>query len=212
MMKKNFKSLLVASTVAFSSYAFALDVNIDEDTAYIDVEHGGKTVRVQRIQDTKNKLTNSYTKTSRPCPPFCVQPLTVAKGVETVGELELLDFMKTKVKNNDGLLLDSRMPQWHKNGTIPGALNIPFTLLKADQNNIYLDRILNLLGAEKRGGKWNFKNAQELMIFCNGPWGGQSPRAIKSLIKVGYPAKKLYYYRGGMQNWQLLGLTTVVPK
>jgi hypothetical protein len=28
---------------------------------------------------------------------------------------------------------------------------------------------------------------------------------------MGYPAEKLYYYRGGMQMWQSLGLTTVLP-
>ena len=27
----------------------------------------------------------------------------------------------------------------------------------------------------------------------------------------GYPPDKLRYYRGGMQMWQVLGLTTVIP-
>jgi rhodanese-related sulfurtransferase len=49
------------------------------------------------------------------------------------------------------------------------------------------------------------------LLWCNGPWCGQSPRAIRALISLGYPAEKLYYYRGGMQMWQSLGLTTVLP-
>ena len=202
---------LITSFVFATTYAFALTVNITKDSASVTVEHGGESVKIQRIQNTKNRLTNSYTKTSRPCPPFCIHSMKVAKGVETYGELEVLKFLKTKVKNSEGLLIDSRMPQWYRNGTIPGALNIPFTLLKS-KDNPYLDQILQLLGASKENGKWNFKDAQDLLMFCNGPWCDQSPRAIKSLLKVGYPAKKLFYYRGGMQNWQLLGLTTVVPK
>jgi hypothetical protein len=49
-------------------------------------------------------------------------------------------------------------------------------------------------------------------MFCNGPWCDQSPRALKNLVLLGYPPHKLNYYRGGMQLWQLLGLTAVVPE
>ncbi len=207
--KKIIASIAVISFV--SSISFSAEVRITKDLKYLDVEHAGKIVRIQRIQNTKNRLTNSYTKTSRPCPPFCIHPMVVARGVKTVGELEVLKFLDTKVKKNEGLLIDARMPQWYSNGTIPGALNIPFTLLKTE-NNAYLDKILQLLGGVKKGTKWDFSNARDLLIFCNGPWCDQSPRAIKSLIKVGYPRNKLFYYRGGMQNWELLGLTVVIPK
>jgi len=69
-----------------------------------------------------------------------------------------------------------------------------------------------VLGARKlEDGTWDFGGARELLLFCNGPWCGQSPRAIRNLIAAGYPPEKLHYYRGGMQNWQLLGLTVVKP-
>jgi hypothetical protein len=42
-------------------------------------------------------------------------------------------------------------------------------------------------------------------------WCGQSPHAIKNLLALGYPAEKIYYYRGGMQAWQSLGLTVHTP-
>ncbi len=34
---------------------------------------------------------------------------------------------------------------------------------------------------------------------------------IKGLLKIGYPAHKLFWYRGGMQDWENLGLTTIKP-
>ncbi len=207
-LSKIFISILILS----SSSLFALEVNIAEGLPYVDVEHGGKTVRIQRIQDTKHKLTNSYAKTSRPCPPFCIQPIQIAKGVKVYGELELLNFLKTEVANNKGLLIDARLPQWYKNGTIPGAINIPFTLFMRGIEDPYTQKILELLGAEYKNGKWDFSHTQKLLFFCNGPWCAQSPHAIKALVKMGYPPNKIFYYRGGMQNWQILGLTTVIPE
>jgi len=29
------------------------------------------------------------------------------------------------------------------------------------------------------------------------------------LLKYGYPANKIKWYRGGMQNWEILGFNTV---
>jgi hypothetical protein len=31
------------------------------------------------------------------------------------------------------------------------------------------------------------------------------------LLAMGYPAHKLKWYRGGIQEWKQLGLTTVAP-
>ena len=208
-MKKLFFTVIIV-IVSLGQILFA-KVNITEELASINVEHNGKSIKIERIQNTRNKLTNSYTKTSRPCPPFCIHPMEVAEGVKTVGELEILDFLQNESKNNGGLLIDSRMPQWYKKSTIPGALNIPFTLLTKGNKKGYFDRILTLFGASKQDGIWNFSKAQKLLLFCNGPWCGQSPREIKSLLSVGYPASKILYYRGGMQNWQMMGLTTIKP-
>ena len=46
-------------------------------------------------------------------------------------------------------------------------------------------------------------------MFCNGMWCGQSPNNIRTLLRFGYPADKIKWYRGGMQNWSNLGFTTV---
>jgi len=44
-------------------------------------------------------------------------------------------------------------------------------------------------------------------LWCNGWWCGQSPAAIRGLLSEGYPAEKLFYFRGGMQNWKIYGMT-----
>ncbi len=53
---------------------------------------------------------------------------------------------------------------------------------------------------------------RQLYFFCNGSWCGQSPYAIKHLLKMGYPAEKLLWYRGGLQSWLMLGFNTIKPK
>ena len=205
--------VLLAALAAGVSHAAPdedLKVKIAPGIPYVDITIGGRTVRIMRNQDTRHRLTNSFTKTSRACPPFCIQPMIPAPGVHPVGELELLDFLKKKVETGKGVLIDARIPAWYRKGTIPGAVNIPFTLL--DKRNPYRDRILMVLGAKKlEDGTWDFGGARELLLFCNGPWCGQSPHAIRNLIAAGYPPEKLHYYRGGMQSWQLLGLTVVKP-
>lgn len=213
--KKNIAtySLLSLTLVLFSGHiAWGAEVNLTKELPFVDIEYEGKRVRIQRIQDTDNRLTNSFAKTSRSCPPFCITPIKAAVGVETVAELELLDFVLTKVRKNQGLLVDARLPEWHAKGTIPGSVNIPWTILIAGPDNPVTAKILKALDAVEESGEWDFRGALELLLFCNGPWCDQSPRAINNLVALGYPPEKLYYYRGGMQLWQLLGLTTVIPE
>ena len=209
-----------------------LEVKITVDKPYTTVQHGDELVKVQRIQDTSHLIDGSFAKTSRPCPPFCVNPMIIADGVTTVAELEVLRFMETSLQSGDGVLIDSRTPSWHKKGTIPGSVNIPFKVFEKPANDRELVKVLRDLGGKQRYGvgtvirslekaglfdgdektdSWDFSDAKRLMLWCNGPWCGQSPRAIHALISLGYPANKLYYYRGGMQMWQSLGLTTVRP-
>lgn len=184
----------------------AKDVRITQDMEVAEIAINGTTIVIERIEDLDNRLENDFAKTSRKCPPFCIHPMKAADGVETVGELELIEFLREDVAGGNGLLVDARIPAWYEKGAIPGAVNIPFTLLSADDNP-YLEDILAALGGVNNGGTWDFAGAKTLMLYCNGPWCDQSPRAINGLIEAGYPAEKLFYYRGGMQNWQLLGLT-----
>jgi len=176
-------------------------VQLTRSSPYLDVDLDGKIVRIKRIQDTSHKLTNSYSKTSRIAPPFSIQPAVPVKGITLYGELELLDFISTKVSNNSGILIDARMPKWYNQGTIPGATNIPFTIMQSSAHK----KIFEILGVKND----NFDNAHEILVFDNGPWCQQAGVFIKSIVKNGYPKNKISYYRGGMQFWQILGLTTL---
>lgn len=190
-------------------------VKITPDLPSVTVTHQGKKVTIMRDQNEKNTVDPAFSKTSRKCPPFCIQPAKLAPGVETIAETEMLDYLQRKENGDDSILvIDSRTPDWIKRGTIPGSVNIPWTQLNASESDPFTieDILENQLGARKQEGLWDFSNAKTLVMFCNGMWCGQSPNNIKSLLKFGYPAHKIKWYRGGMQNWEILGLTTVGDK
>lgn len=225
--------IVIILTICLVNPAYALDVNIAPDLPSVDTAHEGVAITIQRNQDENNVLSGGFSKTSRKCPPFCIQPILVAPGVTTVGELELLEFIQTELNNGTGILIDARTPSWHNKGTIPGSINIPFTTFDDDTDEIVLkialgklgvhkknnhnmlskvwDNILSLSGNNDKIAKWDFSQAKNLLLWCNGMWCGQSPRAIKGLLKLGYPAEKIKYYRGGMQSWLMLGFNVVVP-
>ncbi len=212
-----FKNFLQNGLLLFLITPFILNsqeykVKITKDIPYIDIDVMGNAVRIERIQDLNHKLTNSYSKTSRPCPPFCVQPFTPIKGIETIGEVELIDFLKNEVNNNTGIIIDARLPKWYQEGTIPGAINIPFPILNPHKSKEYLEQVLSILGVEKKDGKWDFSHAQKLVIFDNGPWCQQGNLAMKYLVEISYPKNKIKYYRGGMQFWQILGFNVLKQK
>src|SRR4030067_1146997 len=118
--------------------------------------------------------------------------------------------------NGRGILVDSRVEPFYTKGTIPGSVNIPFTTLTASDkdpgfrqalarlgvmtgesvnwsNSIH--RSVDGLGEDNRKLDWDFSRAKDILLFCNGPWCDQSPRAIQALLRIGYPANKIYYYR-----------------
>jgi rhodanese-related sulfurtransferase len=185
-------------------------VGITARLPWVEVLHAGRPVRIQREPDTFNQIDPDFAMTSRPCPPYCIQPMQLAPGVETIGELELLDYLK---RRDDGVLvIDSRDADWlDRSGIIPGAVHLPWTRLHpAHADAEAIAEILALqFGAGRTGALWNFENAKTLVFYCNGPWCGQSPTNIRQLLALGYPAHKLKWYRGGMQDWKSLGLTTV---
>jgi len=211
---------LIATTIVSAALLTSIEVSADEkntvnitrDMASVEVMHNGKKTTIMRNQDEKNTVNPAFAKTSRKCPPFCIQPAVLAPGVDTIAEVEVIDYLK---KMNDGddsiLVIDSRTPDWVKKGTIPGAVNIPWTALNpakgADPMSIaeIMEDKFNVIQLE---GLWDFSNARTLVMFCNGMWCGQSPNNFMNLLKFGYPAHKIKWYRGGMQDWEILGLST----
>jgi rhodanese-related sulfurtransferase len=193
----------------------AAEVNISAEVESVAVMHGGSEVKIMRNQNQKNTVNPAFAKTSRKCPPFCIQPSSLAPGVETIAELEVLDYLKRMSEGDDSILVvDSRTPAWVAKGTIPGAINIPWTTLNPAKgaDPISIGEILEgRFNAQNLEGLWDYRNARTLVMFCNGMWCGQSPNNIQNLLGFGYPAHKIKWYRGGMQNWEILGLTTAKP-
>lgn len=196
---------LMASIAAFYlmfglSAALAQDadvvVKIRPDIASVEVETPDGPVTIERIQDVDNQISGYFAKTSRECPPFCIQPFKVADGVTTIGELEVLDMLT----DSQARVVDARTLDWYVQGTIPGSLHIPYTEIATR---------LDELGCVKTADAWDCANAVRVALYCNGLWCGQSPTAIRAMLREGYPADRIFYYRGGMQSWQILGLTTV---
>ena len=214
---------LITSTAIVASISFAaisnataadIAVKITPKMATADVKHNGATVTIMRNQDENNTVNPAYAKTSRKCPPFCIRPVTTAKGVETLGELEVIDYAQ-KMSSGDKsiLLVDNRTPDWYVKGTIPGSVNVPFTKINRSKgaDDLSIAESLELFGAVEGSTGWDFSKAKTLVLFCNGMWCGQSPLGIDGLMAEGYPTEKIKWYRGGMQSWEILGLTTIKP-
>lgn len=189
------------------------DYNISADLPTVEVLHLGKAVTIQREQNPSATIRAEYAATARPCPPYCIQPMQLAAGVETLGELEVLDCLQ-RIRQGEGklMLVDSRTPDWYAKVTIPGAVNIPFAQNMAGQATDLpgvKKTLLDLFGVKETAGSYDFSHAHTLAIFCNGPWCGQTPNYIRTLLALGYPASRLKWYRGGMQDWCSLGLTVI---
>ena len=112
-----------------------------------------------------------------------LQPMEVAPGIRTVGEIELLALVR-----QGATLIDSRTDGSFSGRTLPGAVNIPHDQTLARQGELDRDGVS--------------------VLFCNGPQCPQSPDAIRQLLDAGYPASALAYYRGGMHDWVTLALPT----
>jgi len=198
---------------------------------------GEKIISIAQTNDEFGSTQQQKTaflleQSEKTCPPYCISQVALGEGVRTVDELDLLKFMETSQGNGSGLIVDTRSASWYQRGTLPGSVNIPYTVFEKPGNDLELARVFEQLGVRPRhdvglakrmletlgllDGKmktahWDFSAARELVLVCNDPWCGQSPRAIKALLSLGYPAEKLNYYRGGLKTWESLGLSTLVP-
>jgi len=172
--------------------------------------------------------TNAYL----PCSSACAEQIKIDRRVHNVAELDVLKFMQTAIHSGRAMIIDTRSPERHSQGTIPDSINIPYTTFEKPLSEQSLVRALKQLGAKKRHhvnpllrlveklgffqgnqktDQWDFSQVKEVLLWCDNAHCKQSPRAINGLLKAGFPADKICYYRAGMQMWQTLGLKIIVP-
>lgn len=181
-------SLSAVFVAVFSVQSTAAEIEklriIDKDTQFQVTSAKGGATTITRVMTpcAKNK--------------GWLQPLVPVAGVTPVTEIEVLHALNDK----DAMVVDMREPEDRVKGTIPNSYHIPYT---------EVSNRLNELGCTKADGKWNCASAKKVYAFCNGPVCPQSPTAILAMTRDGFPASKIYYYRGGMLDWEALGFTTV---
>jgi rhodanese-related sulfurtransferase len=124
-----------------------------------------------------------------------LQPMVPVPGVMPVGELEVL----ASLADPEFLVVDMREPESRLKATIPGSVSIPVS---------EVTQRLEELGCTRDAKGWVCTVAKKVVAFCNGPACPQSPTAFHAMVREGFPPERIYYYRGGMQDWLVLGLTT----
>jgi rhodanese-related sulfurtransferase len=189
-MKKAFLTLILSSAVSGAVFGQAATIAVGTP---LDIFKGQKTFTVQTA-DGPMELTRKMT----PCAKNggVLQPMIPEPGVHPVGEIEVLNALNDK----DAVVVDMRDTNDRVKGTIPGSVGIPYTEVASR---------LNELGCTKAAGQWSCTQAKKVFAFCNGPVCPQSPIAIKAMVRDGFPADKIYYYRGGMLDWDALGFPSV---
>ena len=186
------KALTLALGLLLSSFAFGQAATIAVGTP-LNIFENQKNVIVKTA-----KGTVEIKRTMTPCGKNggTLQALIPVPGVHPTTEIEVI----AALGDRDALVVDMRDSNDRVKGTIPGSIGIPYTEVAAR---------LNELGCSKTASGWDCAGAKKVFAFCNGPTCPQSPMAIRAMTRDGFPADKIYYYRGGMLDWDALGLTSV---
>jgi len=223
------KSFVIVGVIASTLFGNGLALKKSGVSIDYENENGDeKTIVIKRIHNDKCKKVNGmdpdviwggdYARADVPteCKKTYVttvgliSPIKIAPGIETYGELEVINFMKKAQTDENLLLVDARMLQWYQKRTIPTSINMPFKSF--DPKHADFEIVLDTAGVEVDEGVYDFSGAKTLLLYCNGIWCPQSVWAIENLLKIGYPTEKLLWYRGGMNSWTSLNLTTIVPE
>ena len=178
-----------------ASQAIAEVAMIEKGVSAVEVSLDDQQCTIQR---SGQQGYDAYARTDQGMP----QPIELAPGLQTLGELEFIDYMVKASSDDSILVIDTRTEDWHERLHIPCTTNVSFKNF-ADNRDDALFYLTEVFGAEENDdGSLSFDNAKTVVGYCNGYWCGQTPAMYKnakfSLLNLGYPADKLKYYRGGM--------------
>lgn len=193
----------VAAAACFCATAIVAQEYVTEAKA--SFIFNGERVKISRDNPDAVRFVSRFAAAGDGCGAPCIAPMTVAQGVDTLDETQVLEFLVKQVAGNKGLMIDARSPEARAEGFIPGTVNLPHSTVQSD--NDFKNDILRALGAREFEGTFNFADARELLIYDNGPSTDDAGMLINNLMALGYPAEKLKYYRGGMQVWAVLGFS-----
>ena len=88
------------------------------------------------------------------------------------------------------VILDARKKSDYRKGFIEGAISLPNTETNA-----------------KRLAKYIKNKNSPILFYCNGVKCGRSVKAAHIAIEEGY--NKIYWFRGGMEEWEAKGLPVI---
>ena len=191
------KKLLIAAIATLASQlAWSQAATIAPGTP-LNIFEGKKELV---IQTSKGPIT--ITRVMTPCAKNggTLQPLIPVPGIVPVTETEIIEALG----DQNVLVVDMRDSNDRVKGTIPGSIGIPYTEIAMRMDELGCKKL-----PEGSKQKWDCSKAKKVYDFCNGPVCPQSPSAYKAMVREGFPATKIHYYRGGMLDWEALGLTTV---
>ena len=198
------RTALACIAIGASSVATAQTLPVTADAVFT---FNDKEITISRSAVLPEESLDVVSRAYSACPAPCLSAMTAAPNVETFGELDVIEFLSGPVENGGGLLIDARQPEDRAaTGFIPASINIPTTTVGPE--NPFRNEILMALGAEQFQGIFSFDGAMSLVIFDDGPATQDAPTFITDMLEAGYPPEKISYYRGGMQVWTTLGLTT----
>ena len=182
---------MIKRAAIFAAALFAQAATVEAQdyltTAQAAFSFSGTRVEIGPNALDAAKFAGRFASLPASCDPYCIAPETAADGVVTLVEGQVLDFLVTSVGESTGLLVDARMPEGRALGYIPGSVSLPHETLAAE--NEFRDEILKALGARAFEDVFNFADAQNLVVFDNGPTQNEAGKLISHLLEVGYPLK-----------------------
>jgi rhodanese-related sulfurtransferase len=138
-------------------------------------------IRTDRIPWISTPASLMFVDPSNPIPPDSLKNTAVVrpKGILKDGLLEIL--------GKQGVIIDSRLPQYYKEGHITGAVNIPF-----EEIDDYVTKLTKI--------------PQDTMavLYCDGVDCDLAYDLAIYMITVGYTS--VYVYSGGWEEWSIAAL------
>ncbi len=110
-------------------------------------------------------------------------------GTTRVSAEDVIDLVESRP---DLVIIDARKASDYRKGHIEGAINLPNTETNAET----LAKVLP-------------SKDTPVLFYCNGIRCGRSVESAQIALKAGYT--QVYWFRGGIQEWEAKGLPVVKP-